>query len=1298
MLYPDSKIQPQSTSLVFIDAHLDNYQFLATGVVDDVEVIILDPTENGIDKITETLQKKITTQNKIEAIHIFSHACPGNLQLGNTFLNLDTLISAKQQIQQWKKTLSKTANILLYGCNLAANIGGEFVHQLSQILGINIAASVDITGNKLLGGNWNLGFTTGKIIAENPLQPEVMESYNSVFATLTVTNNNDDGAGSLREAVATAQSGDTIEFTPNLSNQTITLTSGQLEIDKDLIIDGINAQNLTISGNNNSRVIDLQFTPEFQATNLTIKNITIADGRTTAVDKEGAGAGIRTEQKSTLIVENSKFINNTAGGLGGGAIYSGFQSNATIINSQFENNDASQALRDTSGQLSEHAGGAILIWSESNLTVTDSEFINNQGVNGGAINNLLSNLTIENSQFINNDSTPGKNTNHGYGGAIYTDGASNNDGVTSGTIKISNSSFEGNKGAGQGGGLFLFAYSPDQIIVENSEIINNQVISNSAGDALGGGLRVGNGELTITNTTIANNLALSQGGGLWVGENAPTEIINSTFSGNRAESEDGNSGLGGAILLTNNSNTTNITNTTIANNYAGFQGGGFWGGNSNTTLKNTVVAYNLANNGGNDWNINHHTGNQFSDGGGNIQSNELNPDDTKVTAGVTLADPLLDELQRVDNILIHPLLENSPAIDSGVSGGAADTDQIGQTRPVDGDHNGSSIIDIGAFEFVAVSLEPEVVNNPPTDISLDNNTVAENSENGTVIGTLTTTDSDVDDTHTYTLLDDGDGRFVVDGDRILVANGSLLDFENNTAHTITVRTTDGGEPAESFEEQLTINLTDVDETPTPSNNSPTDISIDNNNITENSGNGTVVGTLTTTDSDVDDTHTYTLLDDGDGRFVVDGDRILVANGSLLDFENNTAHTITVRTTDGGEPAESFEEQLTINLTDVDETPTPSNNSPTDISIDNNNITENSGNGTVVGTLTTTDSDVDDTHTYTLLDDGDGRFVVDGDRILVANGSLLDFENNTAHTITVRTTDGGEPAESFEEQLTINLTDVDETPANNDNTVGTPGGDRLTGTNGSDTLTGFEGNDTYIINNTADIIIEDPNAGIDTAESSITYSLPSNVENLIFTGEGENINGTGNSRNNYIAGNDSNNKLGGARGNDTLLGVGGADTLIGGIGHDILLGGAGDDILQGRLGRDRLNGGAGNDTLTGGASKDKFIFNTNQPYQAEDIGTDTITDFRQDSDKILLDKDTFTAINSLAGEGFSLVEEFEVVSSDAQAETAVGVIVYNQTNGNLFYNSDGVANGFGEGGLFANVTNTPALESSDFQIR
>ena len=1092
MLYPDRKIQPQSTSLVFIDAHLDNYQFLATGVVNDVEVIILDSTENGINKITETLQKKITTQNKIEAIHIFSHGSPGSLQLGNTFLNLDSLISAKEQIQEWKTALSKTANILLYGCNLAANIGGEFVHKLSQILGVNIAASVDLTGSKLLGGNWNLGFTTGKIVAENPLQLEVIESYNSVFATLTVTNNNDSGTGSLREAIATAESGDTIEFDPSLANQTITLTSGQLEIDKDLIIDGGNTTDgnnnpsLTISGNNAHRVLETGF-----QTNVTIRNLTIANGRTTEAGIAGNGAGIKTGFESTLIVENSTFENNVTSGEGGGAIWAASQTNTTIINSKFDNNDA------TLGE-AERGGGAITVSGFAVLTIENSEFTNNKGINGGAINNGSTALTVENSIFINNDSTPGaelpssSSSPRGFGGAIYTDGVSASFGGDNGTIAIRNSHFEDNKGAGAGGAAFLFIYPGDDVVIENTNVINNSIIENAIDISQGGGIRLGTGEssigrtspgrFTINNSTFAGNTSEIEGGGLWIDRKLDltrVDIVNSTFSENRAESANGTVGLGGAITAYA---PTNITNTTITNNFAGEEAGAIYTNPSpdftpNIQVRNTIFDRNSAGN----VNDNQQSNIQLIDQRGNLQFPAVNSDDELVTANIGIGDPNLADLQEVDGFLVHPLEDGSAAIDAGVNTNAPTTDQLGNTRRVDGDNNGSSITDIGAVEFVAASPDPDPGNNPPTDISLDNNTVAENSENGTV----------------------------------------------------------------------------------------------------------------------------------------------------------------------------------------------------------------------VGSLTTTDSDADDTHTYTLLNDADGRFVVDGDRILVANGSILDFENNTTHTITVRTTDSGEPAESFDEQVTINVTDVDETPANN-NIIGTPGSDRLTGTDNGDTFIGLGGNDTYIINNSADIIIEERNAGTDTAESSITYRLPGNVENLVLTGE--NIDGSGNSRNNYIAGSDSDNTVAGGRGNDTLLGASGADTIIGGIGNDILLGGAGNDILEGRSGRDRLNGGAGNDTLTGGASIDRFIFNSNQPFQAEDIGTDTITDFQEQRDKILLDRDTFTAINSLPGEGFSIVEEFEVVSSDAQAETAVGVIVYNETNGNLFYNSDGAANGFGEGGLFANVTNTPELEGSDFQIR
>ncbi|WP_013322973.1 calcium-binding protein [Gloeothece verrucosa] len=513
------------------------------------------------------------------------------------------------------------------------------------------------------------------------------------MSIITVTNNADSGVGSLRQAIADAKAGDTIAFSSTLANKTISLTSGQLNINKNIIIDGTQAANLIISGNNTSRVFEVFNDANYQATNVKFKNLTIANGKLNGTDpnnESSAGAGIKTATYTTLTVENCK-INNNVAAFGGG-IFTGWRSNTTVINSTFNANDGTSAG-------SERGGGAIATKSEGSLTVTSSQFINNKGINGGAINSLLGSLTVTDSTFTNNDTTAGASGNgtKGYGGAIYTDGASayTNDSI-GGNITITNSRFEGNKGAGQGGGLFLFTYAPDKIFIDRSQIINNQVIKDGKGDALGGGLRLGNGQFTISNTTFANNLALSQGGGLWVGETSPGSIINSTFSDNKADDGLGG-GLGGAAALINGSNPVNIINSTFANNQAGFQGGAFWGGGASTKLTNTIVAYNTAANGGNNWNIKNHTGAQFSDGGGNFQwppKNPNDPSDLNVTNSVTLADPLLGALQ--DNgggFLTRALLTNSPAINNGVNTGLT-TDGRGAFR-ADGR------IDSGAFEFGA---------------------------------------------------------------------------------------------------------------------------------------------------------------------------------------------------------------------------------------------------------------------------------------------------------------------------------------------------------------------------------------------------------------------------------------------------------------------------------------------------------------------------------------------------------------------------------------------------------------------
>ncbi|MFP4007273.1 MAG: DUF4114 domain-containing protein [Spirulinaceae cyanobacterium] len=489
-------------------------------------------------------------------------------------------------------------------------------------------------------------------------------------STIQVTNINDSGAGSLRNAIASAQSGDTITFSSALANQKITLTGGSLNINgKNLIIDGSAASGLTVSGNNTTRVFDVQGTNP----NVTLKNFTIADGRATPIDTSdyGHGGGIRTGMGATLTLDGMTFNNNYAAGTGGGAVYAGYKSTNTVINSTFEGN--STAGKGLDGTVGERGGGAIAVHSESSLTVDGSTFNNNSGINGGAINSLLSTLTVTDSTFTNNDTSAGGNfgpDTRGYGGAIYTDGA--HPGIAD-SIRISNSRFDGNKGAGQGGALFLYGYgnAQDTAIVENSTIINNTVVKDTQNLAMGGGIRMGGGgSLTLTNTTLANNRAYTQGGGLWAGDTSVT-MTNSTFYGNRAESANGTEGLGGAMLIQGQT-PVSISDSTIANNYAGFQGGAFWGGSNAVTLTNTLVSDNQANNGGNNWNIYHNIGNPnqnpFTDGGGNVEYNPYNPNDTKIVPGIdTTIDPQLGTFTDNGTAIQTPPEPGNPAVTAGAS-------------------------------------------------------------------------------------------------------------------------------------------------------------------------------------------------------------------------------------------------------------------------------------------------------------------------------------------------------------------------------------------------------------------------------------------------------------------------------------------------------------------------------------------------------------------------------------------------------------------------------------------------------
>src|SRR5438105_1998005 len=283
------------------------------------------------------------------------------------------------------------------------------------------------------------------------------------------------------------------------------------------------------------------------------------------------------------------------------------------------------------------------------------------------------------------------------------------------------------------------------------------------------------------------------------------------------------------------------------------------------------------------------------------------------------------------------------------------------------------------------------MNDAPTDIALSSAAVDENQPSGTTVGTLSTTDPDAGDTHTYSLVS-GTGStdnasFQISGSTLQTAGP--LDFEAGGTRSVRIRTDDGH--AGTFDKVFTITLTDGTEAPPA-------IVLSTSTVAENPPPGTTVGTLSTTDPDSGDTHTYTLVSGtgstDNGSFTING--TAVQTNTLLDYETKNSYSIRVQTDDGH--GHTFQKALTISVTDV-------NDAPSDIGLSNSTIVSDKPSGTTVGTLSSTDQDVPaNSFTYSLVS-GTGStdnasFQISGDT-LQTNTSVA---TGTYH-IRIQTSDG-----------------------------------------------------------------------------------------------------------------------------------------------------------------------------------------------------------------------------------------------------------------------------------------------------
>jgi len=587
----------------------------------------------------------------------------------------------------------------------------------------------------------------------------------------------------------------------------------------------------------------------------------------------------------------------------------------------------------------------------------------------------------------------------------------------------------------------------------------------------------------------------------------------------------------------------------------------------------------------------------------------------------------------------------------------------------------------------------------PTDIVLSNSSIAENSANSAVVGTLTAIDPNSTTGFTFSLLDNAGGRFDINGNQLVVADGSLLNFEANTSHQVTVRVTDAS--GAFYDESLAIAVTNVNEAPVASNDtaSTTDLQPVVINVLANDSDGDAGDVLSiqsftnptngTVVQNGDNTFTYTPtlgFAGGDSFSYVLRDvagltatatvnlTVTLATNSIIGTNGNDNLLGTNRvdiiqalagndTLNGGAGADSLIGGLGNDTYIVDNSGdviTENVGEGTDLvrssvtfsiaafqHVENLTLT---GNAAINGTGNTLDNVITGNAASNTLNGGDGNdtlngglgadtligglgndiYIVDASDSITENlgegtdlvrssvtFSIAPFQNVENLTLTGNAAING-TGNTLDNVITgnaanntLNGGDGNDTlngGAGADTLIGGLGNDTLNGGAGGDRLVGNAGDDTYVVDDYSDQVIESANQGMDLVQSSISWNLGSNVENLTLTGSAA-IDGTGNSLDNLITGNSGRNTLSGGSGHDTLNGGSGHDTLIGGSGNDTLNGGSGNDCLTGGTGDDILIGGAGNDTLTGNSGRDRFVYN------AFGDRNDTITDFNTSQDKL-----------------------------------------------------------------------------------
>lgn len=162
------------SSIVFIDADVDDLDQLSAAMLEGAEVHLLPRDSDAIKLISEVLSRR----SGLQSVHILSHGVSGALRLGGKEIDAHSMLDAKADVQRWRAAFAPGCDIRLYGCDVASGAKGtRLIDTLRSLTGCDIAASTDRTGHHSLDGDWELEHTVGPVQSSSPFDHSLPAAY-----------------------------------------------------------------------------------------------------------------------------------------------------------------------------------------------------------------------------------------------------------------------------------------------------------------------------------------------------------------------------------------------------------------------------------------------------------------------------------------------------------------------------------------------------------------------------------------------------------------------------------------------------------------------------------------------------------------------------------------------------------------------------------------------------------------------------------------------------------------------------------------------------------------------------------------------------------------------------------------------------------------------------------------------------------------------------------------------------------------------------------------------------------------